>query len=94
MKSSSPPLRCPKCGNDQIIAHGKRYALYPLGCLVILTLPLSWMHRSAAPYDFECLSCGKRFAKRTVPAKIAFGFLWLMLGVLVAALLMKALRAA
>jgi transcription elongation factor Elf1 len=88
MEVPTKKLTCRHCGSDQVKSHGKRYALYPVGCAIILTLPLSLMHQASAPYDFECRSCGKRFTKRTLPAKIAVGFLWLILALIVGAIIM------
>lgn len=81
--ASSRQISCPKCQSDKIIAHGKRYALYPSGCLIIFALPLAWVHRESAPYDYECRDCGQRFSKRTPSAKIAYAGLWLSGGVII-----------
>jgi len=67
----------------QIISHGKRYALYPAGCLTVLALPLAWVHRESTPHDFECRSCGHRFARRTPAAKLAYAFLWIMAAIVI-----------
>ncbi len=76
-EASSHPIICPKCQSDEIVSHGKRYALYPSGCLVLFALPLAWVHRESTPYDFNCRACGSRFSKRTPSAKIAYAGLWL-----------------
>ena len=82
-KASSHPIECSKCQSDKIISHGKRYALYPSGCLAIFAFPLAWVHYESTPYDFECQACGHRFSKRTPSAKIAYACLWLSAGVVV-----------
>lgn len=89
MGTASKPLACPKCGSAQITAHGKRYALYPAGCVMLLALPLAWLHRTSAPYDFECRSCAQRFSRRTLPARIAYGSLWLGIVLIVLWFVMK-----
>lgn len=69
-------LQCPKCRGEDILCRGKRYALYPVGCLALFALPLAWVHRESAPIDYECQTCGHRFSKRTPCAKIAYASLW------------------
>ena len=64
-------LQCPKCGEQsRLISHGKRYSLYPAGCLYVLGLVVAIVHRSSAPVDFECQACGHKFAQRSLLAKI------------------------
>jgi len=82
-KASSYSIVCPKCQCDKIIPHGKRYTLYPSGCLALFALPLAWVHRESTPHDFECHVCGQRFSKCTTCARIAYGGLWLSGGVIV-----------
>lgn len=83
MKSSSfRPLACPKCQSELITNHGKRYALYPVGC-VIISLPLAWLHRASTPHDSECRECGHAFSERTTAAKVAFASLWLAGGLVI-----------
>lgn len=82
-EASSHQITCPKCRSEKITPHGKRYALYPSGCFIIFTLPLSWVHRESTPYDFECRACGHPFSKRTLNAKIAYASLWLSGGIII-----------
>jgi hypothetical protein len=82
-QTPSYQLVCPKCQGCQISSHGKRYALYPAGCLTVLALPLAWVHRASTPHDFECRSCGHRFARRTPAAKIAYAFLWITVAIVI-----------
>ncbi len=74
---------CPKCNGDDIICHGKRYALYPAGCVAILSVPIGWMHRESTPIDFECRACEHRFSRRTTAALwlTVAGVIWLLMKV-------------
>ena len=64
-------MKCPKCKNEtSVICHGKRYAMYPSGCLAILGLVLAILHQSSTPIDYECEACGHTFSKRSTAAKI------------------------
>lgn len=80
-------LHCPKCHGGEITCHGKRYALYPAGCVTLFALPLAWVHRESTPIDFECRTCGHRFCKRTKPAQIAYAALWVSTILIICALL-------
>lgn len=82
MPAIFPSLRCPKCGSAHLHCLGKRYALYPSGCVVILSIPFSWLHRLSSPYEFDCRDCGQRFGKRTLPAKITFIILWILISLI------------
>lgn len=62
-----------------MICHGKRFAVYPAGCLSIIGLPLSMLHQASSPIDYECRKCGIIFGKRDGVAKFALIFLLLML---------------
>ena len=69
-----------------VVCHGKRYAVYPAGCLAILGLPIALLHQASAPVDYECGYCGGEFYERSLPARIAVGIfvilaLWLVLGI-------------
>jgi predicted RNA-binding Zn-ribbon protein involved in translation (DUF1610 family) len=75
--AESKHLHCPQCSSEDIISRGKRYALYPVGCVAILSVPFAWLHRESTPVDFECRACGRCFFQRTTPAKIAYGALWM-----------------
>jgi hypothetical protein len=77
MEPVSLPLSCPHCQSVELLSHGKRYAVYPAGCAMILPLPVSMLHQVSAPHDFECRSCGQRFSRRTRSAKVARTCLWL-----------------
>ena len=90
-QTSSHHLACPKCQSDQIMSHGKRYALYPAGCLSVLTLPIALVHRESTPHEFECRACEHRFAIRTPAAKMALAGLWIMLALLVVWIVVNAM---
>ena len=57
------------------MCHGKRYAVYPAGCLYLIGLPLAILHQVSSPMEFECTDCGKRFGRRSPLARFA----WVML---------------
>ena len=63
-------MHCPHCGTHDLRVIGKRNALYPLGCFYFLGFPFALMHQLQSPIDFECNTCGKRFANRTRTAKV------------------------
>lgn len=73
---ASKKSACPRCGGGRIIAHGKRHAVYPIGCLMVFAFPIAWLHGQSTPHDFECAVCGARFARRTAAAKVAHVALW------------------
>jgi hypothetical protein len=70
-------MNCPKCDNDKdVICHGRRYALYPSGCLAVIGPFLAILHQASTPVDYECKRCGLRFGRRSTAAKVAlFGIL-------------------
>ena len=78
MKQAAPP-KCPKCGDDSnIVCHGKRYSVYPSGCLVIIGYPFAILHQTSCPIDYECQTCHANFGIRSSMAKIALGLLFLI----------------
>jgi hypothetical protein len=63
---SKRSVRCPSCGEEaDITCLGKRYGVYPSGCFLILSLPLSMVHRLSSPIEFRCRNCNRVFGKRT-----------------------------
>lgn len=68
---------CPDCGSTQLISHGKRNALYPVGCCMVLGWYFSTIHKAASPMEYECAVCHRRFAKRTKGGLVA---LWIFVG--------------
>lgn len=75
----SGALKCPKCGDGSgIISHGKRYAVYPSGCLVIGGFPIAMLHQTSCPTDYECLVCNTRFGVRSLIARICLGIIVLV----------------
>lgn len=70
-------MKCPKCDSAKnVICHGRRHALYPSGCLVVIGPLLATIHQASAPVDYECKGCGLRFGRRSTAAKVAlFGIL-------------------
>lgn len=66
---------CPKCGSLALIAHGKRNALYPMGCWLVIGFAFAMLHKVASPHEYECRDCAARFARRDFSARIALGLL-------------------
>lgn len=74
------PITCPACSSNEIRACGKRYALYPLAWVVILSTPLAQIHQLSAPFDYRCKSCGKDFSRRTTLGRAARVVFWVLFG--------------
>ena len=72
---------------------GKRNALYPAGCLVILSFVWAIVHRLQSPVDFECKACGHRFSRRNLTEKIALIALILFLTLTIGELVLQLLAA-
>jgi hypothetical protein len=67
---------CPKCGPDvPVTCLGKKNAFYPVGCLVVIGLPLAILHQTSSPVEYRCEKCQRRFGVRTMFGKIALGVL-------------------
>ncbi|MEO5714521.1 MAG: hypothetical protein ABIT37_13625 [Luteolibacter sp.] len=81
MNSMNPPtpIKCPKCGDHSgIVSHGKRHAVYPVGCLVIGGFLIATLHQASSPTDFECIACGAKFGIRSFIAKLCLGIILLL----------------
>lgn len=79
-RSSTPGISCPACGDSSSIqSHGKRYAVYPSGCLLLGGILLPLLHQASSPVDYECGKCGKKFGVRTATARIALVLLVVLL---------------
>lgn len=74
-----PTPRCPACGETvSLVCHGKRYPVYPLGCVVILAFPLAMFHQASSPVDYECTACGRKFGVRDSVARFCVGVIVLL----------------
>ena len=74
MKAPSPS--CPTCGPDATVTClGKRNALYPAGCLMIIGFPLAILHQTSSPVEYRCETCQRKFGVRRILARIALGIL-------------------
>lgn len=64
-------MRCPKC-NDRtsVVCHGKRYAMYPSGCLALIGPVFAIAHQASTPIDYECKACELKFSRRSTAAKV------------------------
>jgi hypothetical protein len=74
------PMNCPACGSTEIHVCGKRYALYPLAWVMILSTPLAQIHQLSAPFDYRCNACGKDFSHRTTLGRVARIVFWVLFG--------------
>jgi predicted RNA-binding Zn-ribbon protein involved in translation (DUF1610 family) len=74
------PMICPACGSVEIRACGKRYALYPLAWVMIISTLLAQIHQLSAPFDYRCNACGKDFFRRTRLGRAAWFVFWVLLG--------------
>jgi hypothetical protein len=70
-------MKCPKCNSDKdVVCHGRRYAMYPSGCLALIGPFVAILHQASTPVDYECKSCELKFVRRSTSAKVAlFGIL-------------------
>jgi hypothetical protein len=80
-------MNCPKCNSADILVHGKRNALYPLGLYAVVGLPFAMLHQASSPIDYHCNGCGTNFARRTKTGRVAWVCLVLsIVGLVVAAI--------
>lgn len=64
-------MKCPKCNDETTVrCLGKRYSMYPSGCLALLGPILAILHQASTPTDYECKGCGHFFCRRSTAAKI------------------------
>lgn len=67
---------CPRCGPETpATCLGKRNAIYPAGCLMIIGFPLAILHQTSSPVEYRCGKCQRRFGVRSTLAKVALGIL-------------------
>lgn len=86
----TPPKshRCPGCGSSSsIISHGKRYAVYPSGCLALLGPLLGSLHQASSPVDYECGACGRKFSARSTIAKFCLAIIAILILLMIPGLL-------
>jgi DNA-directed RNA polymerase subunit RPC12/RpoP len=69
--STPDPIQCPGCGDgSSITSLGKRHAVYPAGCVMLVGLPFAILHQTSAPTLYRCGNCGKDFGIRSVLARV------------------------
>lgn len=77
-------MKCPKCNSvEDVVCHGRRYAMYPSGCLAVIGPFLAILHQASAPVDYECKACDLKFARRRTAAKVALVGIFLFVGYLI-----------
>jgi len=66
--------KCPQCHDEHSVScYGRKYALYPAGCFVLLGPGFALAHQVSTPLEYECQNCGVRFKRRTRAAKLMLG---------------------
>jgi hypothetical protein len=64
-------MKCPKCNEKtSVVCHGKRYAMYPSGCLALIGPIFAIAHQASTPIDYECKTCQLKFSRRSTAAKV------------------------
>lgn len=65
---------CPKCDKCTPLDHlGRRYAMYPAGCVAIFGLPYAALHQAQQPTLYKCQICQTEFGVRSVMSQIFRG---------------------
>ena len=82
----SQSISCPKCQSTKVLDQGRKYQVYPLGCLAILGFPLAIFHQGQLPHRLECQECGEVFNRRTKLAIVNLICFWLIAGTVLALL--------
>ncbi|WP_193215149.1 hypothetical protein [Luteolibacter marinus] len=73
-------LECPACRSTKLMDHGRKFPVYPAGCVWILGFPIAIFHQGQTPHQLECEECGARFKRRTLLARINLAGLVLVAG--------------
>ena len=60
------------------MSHGRRYAVYPLGCLMIVGFPFAVLHQTSCPTDYECQACEHKFGVRSLLGRFCLGLIYLI----------------
>lgn len=77
-------MKCPRCHRgEDVVCHGRRYAMYPSGCVALLGPFLAILHQASVPFDYECKACDLKFSRRRMPAKVALIGILLFVGYLI-----------
>ena len=61
---------CPACRSGDVEDLGRKYPVYPMGCVSTLGFPLSFLHQGQIPHDLRCRECGREFKRRSRLAKL------------------------
>jgi transcription elongation factor Elf1 len=77
-------MKCPKCNSEKdVTCHGRRYAMYPSGCLAIVGPFIAVLHQASTAVDYECKACDTKFSKRSTAAKVSLIFIFLFIAYLI-----------
>tara|TARA_R110002049_G_scaffold22094_1_gene79624 strand:- start:412 stop:720 length:309 start_codon:yes stop_codon:yes gene_type:complete len=82
----SEPTSCPRCQSTKVFDRGRKYQVYPLGCLAILGFSLAIFHQGQLPHRLECQECGAVFNRRSKLAMVNLICFWLIAGTVLALL--------
>lgn len=80
-------LECPRCRSTKLMDHGRKFPVYPMGCVWILGFPLALFHQGQTPHQLECEECGAKFTRRSWLARVNLAALILVGGLLVIGLI-------
>ena len=73
------PISCPSCHSEKIQHMGKKYAVYPYGCVALMGFPLVLLHQGQTPLEYRCEACDCHFTRRSALAKFNLILLILMI---------------
>jgi len=79
-------MNCPSCASSDIVARGKRNAIYPSGIVTVIGWPIAMLHQLSSPYEYRCNRCGLEFVRRSRIGQVALVLLILFLIVVALAL--------
>lgn len=84
MQNEKKTIQCPHCGESNSIKYiGKRYAMYPAGCVAVISLPFAVLHQAQLPVLYRCEGCEREFGVRTMMGKVFRFILILFIAVIV-----------
>lgn len=70
---------CPYCPDSGFVMNlGKRYPLYPAGCVVVIGFPFAALHQAQLQVQYRCKICQREFLGRSIMAWIFWLILFLI----------------
>ena len=61
---------CPACRSRDVEDLGRKFPVYPMGCVSTLGFPLVFLHQGQIPHDLRCREYGREFKWRSRLAKL------------------------